>query len=541
MNNRLIYILISLMLISLVGIIWIQTSWIGDAIAEQEQDFEVRVNEALNVVNDSIDSEEVELFLKQEFGGIDSMVNDIIMIPDIHDQSIVEINVQRGEDDSGMVQDEMMIIRSTKEERPERVAVIKDSVKKNSFIIKEDSLKDSLDGYVWSEHSEVHFEDKDSLKEDNKMVFEKRHRVESMMQRFTFETLLTGELKDRIDPKDLKKKIKTALQKEGIYGAFHYAVKNEKEGVFETDYMSSNFDTTDTRKAFTKPLFQSDRRKRMNYTLLVQPEDSSNFIWSQVWKMTALSVAFTLLILLSFGYALYFIFKQKRISQVKNDFINNMTHELKTPLASISLATASIKHPEIVKNPEEIRRLIQLIEDEKDRINTHVERVLDTAALDSGELKLSIDHVNIVPILKQAVKNVEMSLVHVNGTIQLSENEEIMVRGDGFHLTNVFTNILDNGIKYRSEVAPKIMIRLHESKDVVEVMIEDNGIGMTAKQQKHAFDKFYRAETGDIHNRKGFGLGLSYVKSVIEKHSGKVSMESKPNEGTVVTVQIPKV
>ncbi len=459
MNNRLIYILISLMLISLVGIIWIQTSWIGDAIAEKEQDFKVRVNEALNVVNDSIDSEEVELFLKQEFGGIDSMVNDIIMIPGENEESIVEINVQHGDGDGRGIHDEMMIIRSTNEEGSDRVRVIKDSVGKSAFILKEDSLKDSLNGFVWSQHYETHYGDEDSLIEEKELVFKKRHRVESMMQRFTFETLLTGELKDRIEPKDLQEKIKRALQKEGIYGAFN----------------------------------------------------------------------------------LHFIFKQKRMSQVKNDFINNMTHELKTPLASISLATASIKHPEIVKNPEEIRRLIELIEDEKDRINTHVERVLDTAALDSGELKLSIHQVNLIPILKQAVKNLELSLMHVNGTIQLPESEEIMVLGDRFHLTNVFTNILDNSIKYRSEQAPKITIRTSEVKDLMEVIIEDNGIGMTTKQQKHAFDTFYRAETGDIHNRKGFGLGLSYVKSVIEKHSGKVAMQSKPNEGTVVTVQIPKV
>ena len=439
------------MVISLAGIIWIQTSWIGDAIAEQEQDFEVRVNEALNTVNDSIDIQEVELFLKQEFGGIDSMVNEIVMTPDGDHQSIVEINVKHGNDRASLGHDEMTIIRSSIDHHEDHISILHDSMASNRIVIRDDSLSDSLDVYSWSGKYETHIEDIDSSIQDTDVVFERKRRVESMMQRFTFETLLSGDLEDRIDPKDLKEKIKMALNKEGISGAFAFAVKNDEKGKFEADYMSSKFDSTKAEQAFSKKLFQSDRRNRMNYTLFVLPEDSSNFVWSKVRKMTVLSIAFTVLILLSFGYSLYFIFKQKKVSQIKNDFINNMTHELKTPLASISLATASIRHPEIVKNPEEIRRLLKLIEDEKDRINSHVERVLDTAALDSGELKISTVEVSIFPVLEQAAKNVELALLDVNGSISLPESFDESVKGDSFHLTNVFTNIFDNGIKYRSE------------------------------------------------------------------------------------------
>lgn len=539
MNNRLIYILISLMVISLGGIIWIQTSWIGDAIAEQEQDFQVRVNEALNAVNDSIDTEEVELFLKREFGGIDSLVNEMIFFPQgVDDHSVVEINVQHGENgkNSG---EEMMIIHASGERSKDHLTIINTDSMDSEVIVSSEVMADTFSGLIWEEGFEAH-QRLDSVINENDYVVEQQHRVHSMMKRFTFETLLTGDLKDRIAPKDLKEKIKRALIKEGIPGNFTYAVKNEKTGAFENDYISSGFDTTQTKDVFSKKLFQSDRRKRMNYTLLVQTADSSNFVWSQVWKMTFLSLAFTLLILLSFGYALYFIFKQKKVSQVKNDFINNMTHELKTPLASIALATASIKHPEIVGDPEEIRRLAKLIEDEKDRINSHVERVLDTAALDSGELKLSLEKVPVLHILKQAARNVELSLHHVQGTLKMPTESDLAVEGDRFHLTNVFTNILDNGIKYRSDASPNLKVFVNQHADTVEIVVQDNGIGMTAKQLKHAFEKFYRAETGNIHNRKGFGLGLSYVKSVVEKHAGQVFIESKPKEGTTVRVIIPK-
>ncbi len=526
------------MLVSLVGIIWIQTSWIGDAIAEQEQDFEVRVNEALNTVNDSIDTEEVELFLKDKFGGVDSLVNEFIVLPGNHENAVVEINVAHGRDTNAPVlRNEMMIIHSSGESHNDHMMIVHDSVDVNNIVISDDSIPDS-NGVVWTEKLEARMDALDSTLNHDVFV-EHRSRVKSFVKRYTYETLLTGELEDRIEPKDLKDKIGKALKKEGIPGKFAFAVKNGKTGEFELEYTSKSFDSTATDAAYAKKLFQSDRGNRMNYTLYVQPEDSSNFVWAKVWKMTALSIVFTVLILLSFGYALYFIFKQKKISQIKNDFINNMTHELKTPLASISIATASINHPEIIKNPEEVRRLTRVIEDEKDRINSHVERVLDTAALDSGELKLSTDEVAISEILQRAAKNTELSLMHVNGKLSLPESGDIKVVGDVFHLTNVFTNIFDNSIKYRSEKAPHISVSIASAGSSVSVSIKDNGIGMTAKQQKQAFDKFYRAESGNIHNRKGFGLGLSYVQSVVKKHNGSVGIKSKLNEGTTVIIELP--
>lgn len=538
MNNRLIYILISLMLISLVGIIWIQTSWIGDAIAEQEQDFKIRVNEALNTVNDSIDTEEVELFLERKFGGVDSLVNNFLILDDSDSNATVEINVSHGDSDGISEHEEMTVIRSSSVKPIEHVTVIQNGPDSNEFIVN-DSTGDS-NALVWSSQIvETRIRESDSAFEEKEVVFKQRSRVKSFVKRYTYETLLTGELKDRIDPKDLKEKIGKALKKEGIPGKFAFAVKNGQTDAFESEYVSKRYDSTATKDAFSKKLFQSDRGNRMNYTLFVQPEDSGNFVWAKVWKMTALSIVFTILILLSFGYALYFIFKQKKVSQIKNDFINNMTHELKTPLASISIATASINHPEIIKNPKEVRRLTRLIEDEKDRINSHVERVLDTAALDSGELKLSNEAIDISEILQRAAKNTELALKHVNGTISMPENMEFTIVGDTFHLTNAFTNIIDNSIKYRSESEPNISVSIEAHGSIVSISFKDNGIGMTPKQQKLAFDKFYRATSGNIHNRKGFGLGLSYVQSVIKKLQGTVAIKSKQGEGTTVIVELP--
>lgn len=540
------------MLLSLVGIIWIQTSWIGDAIAEQEQDFKVRVNEALNTVNDSIDTEEAELFIEEQFGGLDSLVDQFILMDQPDSNTIVQINVEEGSDKM-KTHGEMTFIHSIGENPQDGMMLMQDSLLTNSVLVVNDSASDgiviandfdtaSYQQINWSsEFSETHINDDDTSNALREFIVGRSDRVRTIVKRYTFESLMNGELESRIQPEDLKDKIGKALKKEGVPGAFSFAVKNDKTGAFEEKYRSKNYDSTATNSAFAKPLFQSDRSNRMQYTLYVQPEDSSSFVWSKVWKMTVLSIVFTILILVSFGYALYFIFKQKKVSQIKNDFINNMTHELKTPLASISIATASIDHPEIINNPEEIRRLTQVIQDEKDRINSHVERVLDTAALDSGELKLSTEQMNIAEVLRCAAKNIELSLLHVNGSISISGETNVSMEGDAFHLTNVFTNILDNSIKYRSEEAPKIFVEVQSDSSRISISISDNGIGMTSKQQKQAFEKFYRAETGDIHNRKGFGLGLSYVQSVVEKHQGSVGIKSKVNEGTTVTIQFRKV
>lgn len=537
MNNRLIYLLISLMLVSLVGIIWIQTSWIRDSIAESERDFEVRVNNALNAVNDDIDTEEAEKFLKREFGGVDSLVNEFVFFPK-DSNAILEVNVNHAEGSQPLVHDEVVIIESTPDSKNQAIVVGKGGRNSDRTIVVSDSIPDSIGQIVWDERIETRLEEIDSTLKERRIVVEQRHRVQSVVKRYTYEMLLTGDLKERIDPDSLENKIKQALNREGISGMFTYAVRNGNTNDFEEEYASVGFDTTNTGSAFTKRLFQNDRRNRMNYTLYVQPEDTSEFVWSRVWKMTLLSILFTVLIVLSFGYALYFIFKQKKISQIKNDFINNMTHELKTPLASISLASASINHPEIIKNPEEVRRLTKMIDAEKERINSHVERVLDTAALDSGELKLSLETVPVLPLLQSAQKNVELSLKHTEGIISLPEEIYLNVQGDPFHLTNVFTNILDNSIKYRSSDPPEIKVEIREKDKMVQISFEDNGIGMTSKQQKHAFDAFYRAETGDVHNRKGFGLGLSYVRGVVQKHGGQVFLKSKPRQGTTVIIEL---
>lgn len=365
------------------------------------------------------------------------------------------------------------------------------------------------------------------------------HHVRSMVQHHTIERILNGSIKDRISKKELHKKLKTALKQEGIHGPFEYAVYNNKKKDYESGYISKGFDKKQKDQLYSKMLFPSDRRKKSEFELIVQCNDRGGYVWNGVQQMALLSALFTILILFSFGYSLYFIFKQKKISKIKNDFINNMTHELKTPLASISLASASINHPEVISKPEEIKKFTAIIESEKHRMNSHIERVLDIATLDKGDLKLDLNPTDLVSIIQSSIKNVSLSLSEIEAKQSFrAEMDSAPMNADEFHLINVLTNVLDNSIKYRRSNL-EIDIELKTEGKHYLLVVKDNGIGMSSKEQGLAFDKFYRAETGNIHNSKGFGLGLSYVKSIIEQHQGEVSMKSQPNKGTTVTIKLP--
>ena len=217
-----------------------------------------------------------------------------------------------------------------------------------------------------------------------------------------------------------------------------------------------------------------------------------------------------------------------------------MTHELKTPLASISLAAASISHPKVIENPNEISRFVTVIKSEEQRINAHVERVLDFAALDSRDLKMDFERLELLDVLQTSISTIQLSINAVDGVLNFNSMiKSASIEGDEFHLVNVFTNVLDNSIKY-SKANLEIDVSISENENSYCVIISDNGIGMRKKSQKLAFDKFYREETGNIHTRKGFGLGLSYVKSIIEAHQGEVELESELNKGTTVRIRLPK-
>lgn len=258
-------------------------------------------------------------------------------------------------------------------------------------------------------------------------------------------------------------------------------------------------------------------------------------------ELNYMSLGFILifiLILILFIYNLIVIFKQKRISEIKNDFINNMTHELKTPIATISLSSEMIKNPKVLALPDKVKHYAQVIFDENRRLKMVVDRVLNIAKLEKGDIQLEFEKVHYHDIIKNAIYSCQ---IKTNESFQydcLLEADNDQVLGDKVHLENIINNLLDNAIKYAKD-KPKVTLKSYNDNNNLVIVLEDEGIGIDSRHLKYIFEKFYRVPTGNVHNVKGFGLGLFYVKQMIDKHSGKITISSKINEGTRITLQLP--
>jgi two-component system phosphate regulon sensor histidine kinase PhoR len=248
-----------------------------------------------------------------------------------------------------------------------------------------------------------------------------------------------------------------------------------------------------------------------------------------------------LFILATFALSIFYILRQKKISEMKNDFINNMTHEFKTPIATISVATDSFANEKVINNPERIRYFSGMIKKENERMNLQVEDILTIARLDKKDFEFNWETTNIHDLIEDTIEGIILQLEKRKGKIETKLNAaNSIVTTDKKHIKNVIYNLLDNAIKY-SVNPPEIKITtLNKSKGVV-LVVEDNGIGMSKNVQAKIFEKFYRQPSGNVHNVKGFGLGLSYVKAVVEANHGTISVQSEPGKGSRFEVFLPFV
>ncbi len=258
-------------------------------------------------------------------------------------------------------------------------------------------------------------------------------------------------------------------------------------------------------------------------------------------QILLLSVFFIAIIIITFSSSLYQLMRQKKISQIKTDFINNMTHEFKTPIATINLALDAIKNPKIINDNEKVKSYVKMIREENKRMHGQVEMVLRMSKLDKKQLDIRKEAVDAHDIITEAITHVNLLVLDKKGTIATHfEAIATEVLGNQFHLVNVLVNILENALKY-SEGAPRIEVFTQSSSTNLIIKIKDQGIGMGKSAQKYVFDKFYREHKGNIHNVKGHGLGLSYVKEMVDDHHGKVFVESEKGIGSTFTVKLPLI
>jgi len=316
----------------------------------------------------------------------------------------------------------------------------------------------------------------------------------------------------------------------GIYSPATNSMILQKTGKYPEALLNESFifDLTPLGSLFSYP----------NKLLIYFPNEKT-FIISQLWQMLFVSVILFIVIIISFTFSIYTIYRQKRLSIMKNDFINNMTHEFKTPISTIALACEALKDKDIQKTVSLYDNYVGVINEENGRLGLMAEQILQTAIIDKGQLKLNMSMNNMHDIINVAVGSKKMAVEAKGGHIEMqlqALHPELM--GDNIHLTNVIINLLDNAIKYCIKT-PNIVVNTINSGKFILIRIRDNGIGISKSNRKKIFEKLYRVPTGNIHNFKGFGLGLSYVKAIVEQHEGSISADSELGEGSTFTIRLP--
>lgn len=256
-----------------------------------------------------------------------------------------------------------------------------------------------------------------------------------------------------------------------------------------------------------------------------------------IWLVSSV---FLLLVILFFSYTIWVILRQKKLSEVRTDFINNMTHELKTPISTISLSAEALNNPAIANDPKRLENYTQIIKEETERLKGQVDKVLQMATLDKRRIELKKEKINLHKVIEKTVSGFQLILAENEAEIELALlASKPYILGDPMHLTNILFNLIDNAIKY-SDNKPKITVSTADHKGGIYLRVKDNGIGMSREQQRHVFEKFYRVPTGDKHDVKGFGIGLNYVLKMVKQHHGRIQLKSEPKVGSTFRIYLPK-
>jgi len=352
-------------------------------------------------------------------------------------------------------------------------------------------------------------------------------------------------IEERYSTDEVYQKLRTAFNNEDIgHLKFEFAVTNSND---EFEMQSSNFtnafwDTLHNKTVYFPVVPESgtdiEGLGSVEHLIVVVP-DFKKQVWDSLRWIILGAALFMLVIIAAFYVTVITLLNQKKLNKIKSDFINNMTHEFKTPLATISLAVDAVKNEKVQQNKEKMLYFTGIIKEENTRMNKHVETILQAAVTEKQKIQLNLEKTHAHEVITAVLDNYRLQLEQKQGQLQLFLNaKNDLINADRVHFTNVISNLIDNAIKYSKE-NPLIKVTTHSTNKVLVIAVEDNGIGMSKETLKHVFEKFYRAHTGNLHDVKGFGLGMSYVKTVLDAHKWNIKVSSVLGKYSAFTIDIP--
>lgn len=526
MNKLFFRLLIVLMSLSLIGIILVQVYWFDSSFKNNDEQFRFHVQQAIGNVSNKLQKQEAYSFYVK-FNRYKDSTGKAPLKKDFLEFYYVQKNTRTNE----------TIIYSN-------TIIAEDySVSSSVFNKKIDSVK--LKSFTSKRTTEVYNDNKiDNSSVQNTLIPDSKTQkygsldiLDNAQFEISYKDIVsTMPIEERVSKENLNKLLSRELDEFGIKTQFEFGIYSNG---LATKIKSQKF-KFDKNNTYSIPVF-TDIEGNNTYQLLVSFPHKKKFLFSELLGITVLSIVFTLIIIIAYSSALNQLIRQRQISEIKTDFINNMTHEFKTPIATINLALDAIKNPKIIDDKEKVHRYLQMIRDENKRMHAQVENVLRISKLEKRELEISKESNNIHEIIDEAVEHVNLIIEDRQGTIttHFDANRTTVLLND-VHFTNVLVNILDNAIKYSPGI-PVIDIYTENVKDFVIIKIKDEGAGMSKVAQKRIFEKFYREHTGDLHNVKGHGLGLAYVKRIVEDHNGEVFVESEKGKGSTFIIKLPLI
>ena len=503
MDKNKFLLIVILTVVSMVSILLVQFSWISQINELNNERFEKDINDVLFTVNQKLEEREILILTRENLEA--------------------KFKISRSNETGGVELIESIFSKKT----------IQDGeieTKQNSFQFDLESSNKNIDSDD-NINASILVEDFNEVTVDT-LIQKQIDKVldRSEMIQIILNKLLTGDrnIKTELNKNSIEKLIKTSLKQKNINIDFEYLLlDNEKNNIL----LSNTEDDKILKSNFSISLFQNDLIDSNLVLFLDFPLKNSYLRDNNIYSL-AFSFIFILLIALSFYYVVVKAFRLKKLSEIKNDFIDNMTHELKTPISTISLACEAM-----IDNKKNKNDYVKIIDEENKRLGHQVERVLNIARTEKQSYKIDKSSVNIHEIIEESINVFRFKLEKKGGKIVNKLNAvNPIINGNKSHLVNVFNNLIENGIKY-SKDKPVIIIESRNDKSSMEISIKDNGIGIKKNNLDKIFDKFYREPQGNIHNVKGFGLGLSYVKNIVDKLNAKIFVKSKYGHGSVFTLK----